>query len=187
MTTPLPPLRRIVTANDANGKSYFAEDTTAPVRPANPLNPGAVKYDVWATSRLPAPVDEPDQFFNQRGICPPEGATVMHVLDMPPEPTDPEALKAYVAMRHEDISKRPPMAGVRYHHGEGSGAYGMHETESIDYAIVLEGEIIAVLDSGERVMRQGDIMIQRGTSHSWVNRSGRMARMAFIIASGKFA
>jgi hypothetical protein len=52
----------------------------------------------------------------------------------------------------------------------------MHRTETVDYAIVLEGEIVAMLDDSETVLRAGDILIQRGTSHAWANRSGKPAR-----------
>jgi hypothetical protein len=187
MASPLPPLRRIVTANDANGKSYFADDSDCPVRPPNPKTPGAVKYDVWATGALPVPVDDPDRFGELKSIAPLRGGSVMHVLDIPPEPTDPEERERYVEMRLEEIRSRPPMPGVRYRIGDGAGAYGMHETESVDYAIVVAGEIHAVLDAEERLMRQGDIMIQRGTNHSWINRSGKMCRMAFVLNSGTFA
>ena len=62
----------------------------------------------------------------------------------------------------------------------------MHRTESVDYGIVLEGELTLVLDGGETVLGAGDIVIQRGTSHAWANRSGRMARMAFILVDGAF-
>jgi uncharacterized cupin superfamily protein len=57
----------------------------------------------------------------------------------------------------------------------------MHRTDTIDYAIVLEGEIIAILDEHETTMKAGDIMIQRGTAHAWANRSGKPARIAFVL------
>jgi quercetin dioxygenase-like cupin family protein len=62
----------------------------------------------------------------------------------------------------------------------------MHRTETIDYGIVLEGEITRVLDEGETLVRAGDIVIQRGTNHAWANRSGRNCRIVFILIDGKF-
>ena len=56
-----------------------------------------------------------------------------------------------------------------------------HKTNSVDYAIVLEGEIWAMMDEGEVLMKQGDVLVQRGTHHSWSNRSDRICRMAFIL------
>jgi uncharacterized cupin superfamily protein len=51
----------------------------------------------------------------------------------------------------------------------------------VDYALVLEGEIVALMDEGEKLMRAGDVLIQRGTMHAWANRSGRPVKMAFIL------
>jgi uncharacterized cupin superfamily protein len=63
----------------------------------------------------------------------------------------------------------------------------MHRTESVDYGIVLEGEITLIVDKGETVVRAGDIVIQRGTNHAWANRSGKNCRIAFILIDGQFA
>src|SRR5262249_7814182 len=55
---------------------------------------------------------------------------------------------------------------------------------SVDYAIVLEGEIDMLLDVGEVRLRAGDILIQQGTNHAWVNRSGAICRIAFVLIDG---
>ncbi|MCH8507079.1 MAG: cupin domain-containing protein, partial [Ectothiorhodospiraceae bacterium] len=62
---------------------------------------------------------------------------------------------------------------------------GMHKTDTIDYAILIEGELTAIMDEGETVMRPGDVLIQRGTNHAWSNRSGRMCRIAFILVDAE--
>ena len=62
----------------------------------------------------------------------------------------------------------------------------MHRTESIAYCIVLFGEVTLVLDEAETLLRTGDVVIQRGTNHAWANRSGAMARMAFILVDGRY-
>jgi uncharacterized cupin superfamily protein len=61
----------------------------------------------------------------------------------------------------------------------------MHRTETVDYAIMLEGEIVAMLDDSETVLRAGDILIQRGTNHAWANRSSKPARICFVLIDGK--
>ncbi len=58
---------------------------------------------------------------------------------------------------------------------------GFHKTASLDYAIVLSGEIYALLDEGEVLLRAGDVLIQRGTNHAWSNRTGEPARVAFVL------
>ena len=62
----------------------------------------------------------------------------------------------------------------------------MHRTETIDYAVVLEGEITLVLDNTDVQLKTGDVVIQRGTNHSWSNRSGKMARLLYILIDGRF-
>jgi quercetin dioxygenase-like cupin family protein len=66
------------------------------------------------------------------------------------------------------------------------GTPRMHRTETVDYGIVLEGEIWAVLEDSETVLRTGDICVQRGTNHAWHNRSDAVARVAFILLNGQF-
>lgn len=62
----------------------------------------------------------------------------------------------------------------------------VHRTQSVDYGIVLSGEVVLVLDDAETVLRAGDVVVQRGTSHRWENRSEGTARMAFILVDGAF-
>ncbi|WP_329310097.1 cupin domain-containing protein [Streptomyces sp. NBC_01262] len=61
-----------------------------------------------------------------------------------------------------------------------------HRTQSVDYGIVLEGEVVLVLDDSETVLRAGDVVVQRGTDHRWENRSGAVARMVFVLVDGEF-
>jgi quercetin dioxygenase-like cupin family protein len=63
----------------------------------------------------------------------------------------------------------------------------VHRTQSVDYGIVLEGEVVLVLDDSETTLRAGDVAVQRGTSHRWENRTGATARMAFILIDGAFS
>jgi quercetin dioxygenase-like cupin family protein len=62
----------------------------------------------------------------------------------------------------------------------------VHRTQSVDYGIVLDGEVVLVLDDSETVLRAGDVVVQRGTSHRWENRSATTARVAFILVDGLF-
>ena len=97
------------------------------------------------------------------------GGTVFRVVDFLPETlarTDPQELARRGAKITPDRSAKDP---------------GFHATDTVDYAICLEGEIWAVLDEGETLMRPGDVLIQRGTYHAWSNRSDRACRMAFVL------
>jgi quercetin dioxygenase-like cupin family protein len=62
----------------------------------------------------------------------------------------------------------------------------MHRTQSVDYGIVLDGEVVLVLDDSETTLHAGDVVVQRGTNHRWENRTGATARMAFILIDGAF-
>src|SRR5262249_31217515 len=94
------------------------------------------------------------------------------------EPTGGESLVA------------PPAGGsvVRIVELEPGGASPMHRTETVDYGILLEGELFMVLDSGDEVkLAPGDVVVQRGTDHAWQNRSDAVARMAFVLLDGEFS
>jgi uncharacterized cupin superfamily protein len=62
----------------------------------------------------------------------------------------------------------------------------MHRTQTVDYAVVLEGEITMLLDDSEVHLKAGDVVIQRGTNHAWSNRSGRPVRMLYILMDARF-
>jgi len=180
MAAELPPVRRVVTGFDASGRSVFVEDGPAKFR-TNPDRPGLRSSPVWATGQLPVPVDDPDRSDLVRGIMPPPGGSVLKIVDLPPEPEDAlerqRALEAAkTAIQHAGVA---PERGVR-RHPDGPHP-GMHETDTIDYAIVLSGEVYARLDEGERLLKAGDILIQRGTNHSWSNRSRAYCRIAFVL------
>lgn len=182
MTThaPLPLIRRIVTGFDADGKSIFTEDAVAPYKD-NPARPGHRSWPVWATAQLPTTVHEGDHGPEAPGIMPPKGGSILKIVDIAPEPSDPvEREKALAKMRavHGETVRKPE-PGVRRH--PEAAHPGMHETDTIDYAIVLKGEVYAIMEKGEKLMKEGDVLIQRGTNHAWSNRSGAMARVAFVL------
>ena len=169
MATELPPIRRIVTAINASGKSYIAEDGPPAHVRRNPTRPGFVVCNLWATGGNPAPLGEPDLSTEMRGVMPRPGGTFFKVIDIPP---DDEAL----APGSPQVANEP---GLR--HDSNARHPGMHETDTIDYAIVLSGEIHALVDEGEVLMKAGDVLIHRGTNHAWANRSGSICRILFVL------
>ena len=86
------------------------------------------------------------------------------------------------------LSVSPPPQGTRLIINEmpPGAASPMHRTETVDYGIVLDGEVVLVLEDGEKVLRAGDVVVQRGTNHRWENRSAAPARVAFILVDGAF-
>ncbi len=63
----------------------------------------------------------------------------------------------------------------------------MHRTSTLDYVVVLQGEIVLVLDDSEVTLRPGDVVVQRGTDHAWENRASEPARMAFFHIDAQFS
>ena len=178
MSTSLPPVRRIVTGIDANGRSHIAEDGVSPAMFSMEARSAFRSNNIWRTLDTPAPVGASDSVLEHRGLLPPKSGTLLRVIDIPPEDKDPEvrrrASEAVFAAIYADVK----------HNAANARHPGMHITETIDYAIVLQGELVAIMDEGETVMRAGDILIQRGTNHAWANRSGAIARIAFILIDG---
>ena len=116
-------------------------------------------------------------------LAPPKNGTRIRVLDIPPEDESLQRITPEEARAHfAEIGA----ADAASHTGAESRHAFMHRTETIDYGIVLEGEIVLILDEGETTVRAGDIVIQRGTNHGWANRSDRNCRIAFILIDGKF-
>ena len=164
-------VRRIVTGVNAVGRSCIVSDTRLPPADVAPGEP--VRVGLWATDATPAS-NEGTRDPVPDGVIlrtPPahRGGTVIRFTDIAPDKTrayDPEDLRRRGCKTTPDRSAKHP---------------GFHATDSVDYAICLEGEIWAVLDEGETLMRPGDVLIQRGTYHAWSNRSDRVCRMAFIL------
>ena len=174
----LPDIRRIITGDGADGRSRIVEDAPAKAIRTSPERPGFRAVNIWRTEETPARISAADSLSNQKGILPPKNGTILRIIDFPPEPKDPEELKRRLHATFGGMwSDAKHDAGARHP--------GMHTTETVDYAIVLEGEIWAVMDEGETLMRAGDVLIQRGTNHSWANRSEKTARIAFVLIDGR--
>jgi hypothetical protein len=179
------PVRRIVTGHDAQGRAVFLEDGPVPRVQRVGGAHGPLFFEVWNTRATPAPIDRRSSEPAEQGIqlAPPKGGTRIRVLDIPPDDASlaqltPEQARAHFA--------EVGAAQAASHSGSASRHAFMHRTETIDYGIVLEGELTLILDVGETVVRAGDIVIQRGTNHGWANRSKHNCRIAFILIDGEY-
>jgi len=177
-STALAPIRRVVTANDEQGRSYLAEDGPSPAIRFVPERPGYRITNLWRTDAAPANIGSPDTIHLHQGVAPPPLGTVLRILDIPAEPADPQELQNAL---NATFSR---MYGDAHRNVQPGEHPGMHRTDSVDYALMLEGELIAILDKEETVLRAGDVLIQRGTNHAWANRSGKPARIAFVLVAG---
>ena len=173
----LKPIRRIVTGHDAKGKSVILSDGPSPHVLTLPGVPTFGLTNLWITSGAPADNSGTQDAAAAKVVLePPPNGSIFRVVEFPPDSTlgGFDRDKAFGAMgashaMDADASRHP----------------GMHKTSTVDYAIVLSGEIWALMDEGETLMRAGDVLVQRGTNHAWSNRSSAPCLVAFILISAR--
>ena len=176
-------IRRVVTGHDSNGKAIVLSDGYATAVKTVPQWPGLISTDIWKTNAMPVPLskDEPDPTLAPRSLHPALNGTTLRISVVPPETDfvrnlDPAAAQAlFKGVGNAQAST----------HGRGGRHPLMHRTETLDYAVVLEGEITMLLDDSEINLKAGDVVIQRGTNHAWSNRSGRPVRMLYVLIDGR--
>lgn len=180
------PIRRIVTGHDAQGRAVFQEDGPVPRVQRVGGEHGLLFFEVWNTQEMPARIDATSGEPAEEGLqlAPPRNGTRIRVLDIPPDGDrldniSPEEARAHFAEVGAGDAASNTDESARHAH--------MHRTETVDYGIVLEGELTLILDEGETVCRTGDIIVQRGTNHGWANRSDSDCRIAFILIDGSYA
>ena len=162
-------IRRIVTGVDAAGKAVVISDGPTPrVKDSPAISVRGTL--VWVTDETPTDLSKMDDpATRESGVAPPAGGSIIRVVDFLPAPTEIDNEKFLEAM------------GLSEHADEGNRHAFMHRTKSIDYAIVLSGEVDMLLDEGEVHVKAGDILIQRGTNHAWVNRTDEVCRICFVL------
>jgi mannose-6-phosphate isomerase-like protein (cupin superfamily) len=170
-------IRRIVTGHDDNGKAIIESDGICPhvkVREGA----GFVSSLLWVTDETPARVDlREDRAARTIGVPPPPNGSILRVVDFPPVTKEAEAID------QESLLKS--MGADQHSHGGGPARHAfMHRTKSVDYAIVLQGEIDMLLDDSEVHLKAGDFLVQQATNHAWVNRSDKVCRIAFVLIDG---
>ncbi|WP_186067653.1 cupin domain-containing protein [Burkholderia gladioli] len=178
-----PAIRRIVTGHDADGRAVVASDGPLPSAVEITAIPGTVFHEVWSTAASPAPVDNgPDPTTGALMLPPPKHGTRLRFVDIPPDTA--EFLAHGAEKMHAAFSQigDAEASTVR----TGSPHPLMHRTESIDYGVVIEGELTLILDNAEVALAPGSVVIQRGTNHAWANRSGRSCRMLFVLIDGTY-
>ncbi len=180
-----PPIHRVVTGHDANGKGVIVSDGPLSAIVEMAALPGMIFHEVWETHGTPAPVDNsPDPTTGPTMHGPPKHGTRIRFVDFPPD-------DSYVANANVEHNMKALFEQVNNPEGlrtkPDSPHPMMHCTEAIDYAIVTDGEMVLMLDDSEVALRPGSVVVQRGTNHAWANRSSKPARMLFIQIDGKYA
>ena len=112
------------------------------------------------------------------GVPPPPNGSILRIVDFPP-------VSGEIKVDNETMIKEMGISAKAEGKGKHIGHPFMHRTKSIDYAIVLEGEIDMLLDDSEVHLGAGDVLVQRGTNHAWVNRGTKRCRIAFVLIDAK--
>jgi naringenin degradation protein FdeH len=169
-------IRRVVTTHDSKGKSVVGFDGIAPVSGGEP-ELGVESITLWVTDDTPADLTgSKDAGKTKVGIPPPKNGSIFRIVDFHPTPKtedlDPNFLAKITGQKLEPGAKPPRHPG-------------MHKTRTIDYLAVLSGEIDMLLDDSEIHLKTGDVLVQRGTVHAWVNRGTEVCRIAVVNIDAK--
>jgi mannose-6-phosphate isomerase-like protein (cupin superfamily) len=163
--------RRVVTGHDADGNSIILFDGYAPNSRLLTAAGGLQRTELWETASAPADNNGNEDAAERTSTLEPHlGGSIFRIVEYPPDSVrlktlDPDAHFGGAADR----------SGARHR--------GMHKTNTIDYAIILSGEIYVVMEKGEVLLKAGDCLIQRGTNHAWSNRTEQPCLVAFIMIS----
>jgi mannose-6-phosphate isomerase-like protein (cupin superfamily) len=170
-------VRRVLTGHDADGKSTFIADGLAPNVKEMASMPGLALTDLWETRGAPASnAGDADAATRPVRLEPPKNGSILRIVEFPPDSqwrgrADARAAFGSIGAGHAaDKRSSDPM---------------MHRTSTVDYIIVLKGEIHAVMEKGETLLRAGDILVQRGTNHSWSVRGSEPCIVAAVLVNAK--
>jgi hypothetical protein len=171
-------IRRVVTGRDLDGNSVFLEDGPAPRSATFESIPGHAFAQPWTTVADPVLERQcKDPTLESVSLVPGRGETSLLIVTFPPDNVmaspdfDPAAAAA-------ECAKNLPGLAETFEVNEP----GMHTTDTIDYAIVLSGEVWLELDGKhERLLCPNDVVIQNGTRHAWRNKSNNPATVAFFM------
>ncbi len=193
----LPEFRRIVTGHNEQQRAVIATAGAPPNVHALKAVPGTVFYEIWRTASMPVPIaNENDPTDCPLQLSPPANGSLIRVVDIPPDAiqnaiSDDDAAAAFAEIGQADAltdSTHRDQTAHPVSENEASSKHKlMHRTETLDYGILLSGELWMVLDDEEIHLKEGDIVVQRGTNHAWSNRSDTTARMVFILLDGEFS
>ena len=170
-------VRRVVTGHDDDGRAVCVSDSHATCILQRPNRPGVTLTNLWQCTTSPAEYDGAEETVDGPFVLhPPENGNVFRIIEF--EPEDPEVLK--------NLDGKAAFAEMGAAHAivEDARHPFMHRTNSVDYAVILSGEITMLLDDSEVLLKEGDVVVQRGTNHAWSNRGTETCRIAFVLVDG---
>jgi len=167
--------RRVITGLDDSGKSTVVSDGPTPVRVATP---GFTVCDIWTVDELPVDVLADDATSGQVLLSPPVSGFIYRITTFPPDSEWDAAAEYRSALDAMD-------GGSATRDDSESEAAGMHQTDTIDIVTIISGELYAVTETGETLLKPGDSLVQRGTVHTWSNRGDIPCTKVAVQMGGK--
>jgi mannose-6-phosphate isomerase-like protein (cupin superfamily) len=167
------PIRRVVTGHDKNGMAIAIIDGNLEPKLRDA---GVVASSVlWITDEAPADISgSKDRADRAIGVPPPPKGSILRIVDFMP-------VKGDIKIDNAAFTKEMGIGNQDRGPGKHVNHPFMHRTKSVDYAIVLEGEIDMLLDDTEVHLKAGDILVQQGTNHAWVNNTDKPCRICFVL------
>jgi mannose-6-phosphate isomerase-like protein (cupin superfamily) len=183
-TTDRLPIRRTVTGHDAGGKAVVAMLGEPPNVVSFPSVPGTYFFEIWKTHAMPAPVDNgPDPTLGPRRMGPTPNGCAVRIVQIAPEKDVKLPSTVEEMQQHFRETGSPEAATSRLDAPHPL----MHRTQSLDFGIIIDGEVTLILDDSEVRLKPGDIVVQRGTNHAWSNRGDKPCRIAFVLLDGSYS
>ena len=174
--------RRVVTGHDENGVAIIESDQMASQILERPNRPGVRLTNFWMTDQSPAEYDGPTETCTGPFVLhPPEDGTVFRCIEFMPE--DPDVM---ARLSSQDGAAAFAEMGAAANVVQGGRHPWMHRTDSVDYGIVMNGEIWMLMDNEEDdvLLQAGDVVVQRGTNHAWANRGTEPCTIMFVLVDG---
>jgi len=169
-------IRRVVTGLDANNKAVVMFDSRMPLQ-AGPYGLNAA--NLWVTNTYPLGFSfKDDASAIPVGVSPLDNGTKFRVVEFPPLDAAAEA-KMEPGFLMKAVGPVAPARGLPVTHPL------MHRTRSVDYAVVLSGEIDMMLDDTVVHLKPGDTIVQQATNHAWVNHGTEMCRILFVLMDSR--
>ena len=175
-------IRRVVTGHDKNGSAIIESDQIATQILERPNRPGVRLTNFWMTDQTPAEYDGPAETCTGPFVLhPPTNGSVFRCVEFMPE--NPEVMEK---LSSEDGAAAFAEMGAGDNVVQGGRHPWMHRTDSVDYGIILTGEIWMLMDNEENdvLLCAGDVVVQRGTNHAWANRSTEPCTVMFVLIDG---
>ncbi len=167
-------IRRLITGHDKNGKAICIKDDYAKCVLSRPERQGVTLTNLWQIDSAPAEFDGAEETVDGPLVLhPPTNGSVFRIVEF--EPEDPEVIAKV------DGKAAFATMGAAHNVVENARHPYMHRTDSIDYGIVLCGEVYMMLDDEDYLLKAGDTFVQRGTNHAWSNRGTETCQIAFVL------